>query len=76
MNSSPCRNCGAETRCYPCVSCGWTPSPDPSDFTLGRARGWEEAADFVEANTGKRFGAPLARNMRDRAKEIRERRRR
>lgn len=28
MNPSPCRNCGAETRHYPCSYCGWSPPRD------------------------------------------------
>jgi len=39
-------------------------------YDRGRAAGWYEAADFVEVHTGKRFGKPLAKNMRDHAKEL------
>lgn len=73
MSSSPCRFCGAETRRYPCVSCNRSPPTEKISFDMGIVAGWEQAAAYVEANTGKRFGKPLAKNMRDHAAELRVR---
>lgn len=41
MSSSPCQKCGAETRHYPCASCGWQPPEQTNEYQT--LRGAHEA---------------------------------
>lgn len=71
MSRSPCRNCGAETRRYPCESCGWSgglSAPPPAATTVsGRI---DEIIAEIEAITDPKECHRIYMAVQARAEQI------